>query len=282
MVGTGRMGTAMAGRLAGAGHALTVANRTRARADEVARATGGQVAPTPREAAAAEVVVVSLADDAAVRSTYLRDDGLLAGLRPGTVVCDTSTVHPDTVRDLAPHVEERGATLLDCPVSGSVSVAEAGALTVMAGGPPAALEWARPALDAFAGEIFHLGPVGTGATMKLVVNSLVHSLNLAVAESLVLAERAGLDPETAYDVLEAGATGAPFVTYKRGAFLDPDSAPVAFTLELVAKDQRLIHRLAQEVGAQMPLADTSRDVVARALAAGLGQRDMSAVADLLR
>ena len=118
-----------------------------------------------------------------------------------------STVAPATVRSLTPLVAQKGATLLDTPVSGSVSVVESGTLTVMAGGDQAALDRARPVLDAFAKSIFHLGDVGAGATMKLVVNSLVHSLNVAVSEALVLAEKAGLDRETVYDIFEAGAAG---------------------------------------------------------------------------
>ena len=154
-------------------------------------------------------------------ATYLAVDGLVAGLRPGAVVCDTSTVAPATVRGLAPVVAQPGATLIDTPVSGSVSVVESGTITVMVGGEPEALDRARPVLDAFAKSIFHLGDVGAGATMKLVVNSLVHSLNVAVSEALVLAEKAGLDRATVYDIFEAGAAGAPFVKYKRAAFLQP-------------------------------------------------------------
>lgn len=283
VVGTGRMGAAMARRVAGAGFDLCLFNRTASRAQAVAGDTGGSVAGSAREATAeADVVVVSLADDAAVEETYRGDAGLASGLRPGAVVCDTSTVDPQTVRRLAPLVADGGATLLDCPVSGSVSVVDAGALAVMVGGDESALERARPVLDAFASQIFPMGAIGAGAAMKLVVNSLVHSLNVALSEALVLGERAGLDRGTVYDVFEAGAAGAPFVKYKRQAYLHPESAAVAFTLGLVAKDQDLIHALAQQVGARMDQADTSRRLVAEAVLDGLGERDLSAVAEFLR
>jgi 3-hydroxyisobutyrate dehydrogenase-like beta-hydroxyacid dehydrogenase len=283
VVGTGRMGAAMAGRVAAAGLDLVVWNRTRARAEETADRTGATVVGSPREAAAAaDVVVVSLADDAAVRAAYEGDDGLVAGLRAGAVVCDTSTVDPDTVRALAPVVAERGAGLLDSPVSGSVATVEAGALTVMVGGPADVLATARPVLDTFATAVHRMGDVGAGAAMKLVVNSLLHSLNVALGESLVLAERAGLDRAQVWDVFEAGAVGAPFVSYKREAFVHPESAVVAFTLDLVAKDQELIHRLADRVGARMDQADTSRRLVEESVRAGFGDRDLSAVADYLR
>ena len=283
LVGTGRMGSAMGIRIAAAGHDLMVFNRTRSRCVEVALRTGAQVADTCREAAEfAEVCVVSLADDAAVTSTYLDDEGLIAGVQSGAVVCDMSTVAPATVRGLAPLVAQKGATLIDTPVSGSVSVVESGTLTVMVGGDQAALERARPVLDSFATSIFHLGDVGAGATMKLVVNSLVHSLNVAVSEALVLAEKAGLDRQAVYDVFESGAAGAPYVKYKRAAFLEPGEHPVAFSLALVAKDQELIRDLAQQVGARMDQAEASRQLVAETLEAQLGDRDISEVAEFLR
>jgi 3-hydroxyisobutyrate dehydrogenase-like beta-hydroxyacid dehydrogenase len=283
VLGIGRMGAAMAGRLRGAGMDVTVHNRTTVTAEEVAGRIGAAVARTPREAvAAAEVTIASLADDAALQATYEGDDGVIAGVRPGTVVCDTSTVDPRTVRRLAPLVAERGGALLDAPVSGSVPVVEQGALTVMVGGDAATLERARPALETFATTIFHLGDSGAGATMKLVVNSVVASLNAAISEALVLAEKAGLDRAAAYDVLQAGAVGAPFVAYKRPAFLRPDETPPAFSIELMAKDLGLIHALAESVGATMPQSDTNRAVAAAAVAAGMGDRDLSALAEHLR
>jgi 3-hydroxyisobutyrate dehydrogenase-like beta-hydroxyacid dehydrogenase len=283
LVGAGRMGSAMGVRVAAAGHDLMVFNRTRSRAEEVTRRGGARVADTARDAAEfAEVCLVSLADDAAVTATYLADDGLIAGVQPAAVVCELSTVAPATVRGLTPLVAQKSATLIDTPVSGSVSVVEAGTLTVMAGGDRAALDQARPVLEAFAKSIFHLGDVGAGATMKLVVNSLVHSLNVAVSEALVLAEKAGLDRQAVYDVFESSAGGAPYVKYKRAAFLQPGEVPLAFSLALVAKDQELIHDLAQQVGARMDQAEASRQLVAEALDVQMGDRDISEVAEFLR
>jgi 3-hydroxyisobutyrate dehydrogenase-like beta-hydroxyacid dehydrogenase len=283
LIGAGRMGSAMGARVVGAGHDLVVFNRTRSGADDLAQRTGAQVADSAREAAeSAEVCLVSLADDAAVTATYLADNGLIAGLQQGAIVCDASTVAPATVGGLAPLVAQQGATLLDTPVSGSVSTVESGTLTVMVGGDQDALGRARPVLEAFAKSIFHLGDVGAGATMKLVVNSLVHSLNVAVSEALVLAEKAGLDRETVYDIFEAGAAGAPYVKYKREAFLNPGEVPVAFSLELAAKDCKLIHDLAQRTATRMDQGEASRQLVAEAVQAGMGERDISDVAEFLR
>jgi 3-hydroxyisobutyrate dehydrogenase-like beta-hydroxyacid dehydrogenase len=283
VVGAGRMGGAMAARLSKHGFTVTVYNRTTARAERLAAESGVAVAPTAREAAAAaDVVIVSLADDEAVRSAYQGDDGLAAGLREGTVVMESSTIAPATVRSLAPLVEARSAILLDAPVSGSVSVVEQGQLTFMVGGDPAGLDRARPVLDVLGAKAFHLGGVGTGATMKLAVNSVVHALNQALAEALVLAEKAGVDRAAAYEVFAASAVAAPFVLYKKQAFLHPDETPPAFLLDLVAKDLALIDDLAGEVGARVDQLETNQRVVAEALAAGYGERDISTVAVFLR
>src|SRR5512133_809360 len=283
LIGAGRMGSAMGTRVADAGHDLVVFNRTRSRAEDLAGQANIRLADSAREAAEfAEVCLVSLADDPAVTATYLDDNGLIAGLQPRAVVCDASTVAPATVRGLNPLVAQKDAILLDTPVSGSVSTVESGTLTVMVGGDQDGLDRARPVLETFAKSIFYLGDIGAGATMKLVVNSLVHSLNVAVSEALVLAEKAGLDRETAYDIFEAGAAGAPYVKYKREAFLRPGEVPVAFSLDLVAKDQELIHDLAAQVGARMEQGEASRKLVAEAVSAGMAERDISEVAEFLR
>ena len=282
VIGTGRMGGAMVGRIRGAGFPVVVHNRTRAKAEQVEAAHGCTVADSPREAVAdADVVVVSLADDASVVAAYDGEDGVLAGLREGAVVCDTSTVAPATVRGLADRTST-GAALLDTPVSGSVSTVEAGALVIMVGGDPDALDRARPVLDSMAKRVVHLGPVGTGAAMKLAVNGVLHGLNIALSEGLVLAERAGIEREVAYDVLAGSAVGAPFLSYKRAAFLDPDGTPVAFALDLVAKDLELAAALADELGSAAPQLARNREVVGAAVAAGLGPADLSAVAEYLR
>lgn len=283
VVGMGRMGAAMAARLRWADADVVVFNRTPSKARGVAEATGARVAATAAQAAAAApIVLVSLADDRAVTSAYQGEAGIAAGVAAGTVVADTSTVDPRTVAAMARLLAGRGARLVDAPVSGSVPSAAQGTLTVLAGGDLADLDAARPVLDVLAKQIFHVGPSGAGAVMKLAVNTLVHALNQALSEALVLAEKAGVDRGTAYDVIAASVAGAPFVHYKRAAFEHPDTTPVAFTLELVAKDLALALSLAERVGARLPQATADSEAVAAALAAGLGQRDMSALAEALR
>ncbi|HUD39283.1 MAG TPA: NAD(P)-dependent oxidoreductase [Streptosporangiaceae bacterium] len=283
VIGTGRMGAAMVGRLRSAGAEVVVYNRTASRAQEVAAATGATVAASAAEAAsAAPVVLVSLADDQAVMAAYGGPEGIAAGVSARTVVADTSTVDPRTVARAAELLAGRGGRLLDTPVSGSVPAVQQGTLIVLAGGEAADLEQARPVLDVLARQIFHLGHSGAGAVMKLAVNTLVHALNQALSEALVLAEKAGIDRGLAYDVITASAAGAPFVQYKRTHFEYPEQAPVAFTLELVAKDLALALALAERVGVGLPQAQVNHETASQAIRAGLGQRDMAELATLIR
>jgi 3-hydroxyisobutyrate dehydrogenase-like beta-hydroxyacid dehydrogenase len=283
VVGTGRMGGAMVATLRTAGFPVRVWNRTPTTAREVAERTGASMVATAREAiAGADVAITSLADDAAVIETYTGPEGVVAGVREGQMVLEMSTIAPRTVRDIGSQVKQQGATLLDAPVSGSVSTVEKGELTIMVGGDPSALERARPVLDALATKVFHVGALGAGATMKLAVNALIHAIDVGLSEALVLAERAGVDRTAAYDVFASGAAAAPFVLYKREAFEHPDETPPAFLLELMAKDLDLILDLAREVGAPMDQAAQNRETVGRALAAGFEGHDLSAVAEYLR
>jgi 3-hydroxyisobutyrate dehydrogenase/2-hydroxy-3-oxopropionate reductase len=285
VIGTGRMGSAFARRLAAAGATVIVQNRTRSRADELAAALDGavRVVDTPAEAAAAADVTISmLADDAAVRAAYAGPSGTIEGARPGGVLVDMSTVLPATLRALESAVRATGSGLLDSPVSGSVTLAESGQLTLMIGGEAADLERARPALELLAKTIFHLGPLGTGAAMKLAVNAVIFGLNGAVAEGLALAEAAGIDRGVAYDVIAGGAAGAPYVGYKRQAFVDPEHAAVAFALELAEKDLRLIRETADAVGQPMPQTALNLDVIRAAARVAGEDADLATVAVELR
>ena len=276
LLGTGRMGGAMVGTLRGAGFEVVAWNRDRAKAE----ATGAAVGATPGEAIAdADVVISSLADDTAVEEVYAL---ALDAFHAPQVALEMSTIAPSTTRRVAARVSERGAVLLDAPVSGSVSLVEKGELTIMVGGEAADVERVRAVLEALSARLLHVGPLGAGATMKLAVNALVHGLNVALSESLVLAERAGVERSTAYEVFAGGAAGAPFVQYKRAAYEHPDETPVAFTLDLVAKDLDLILGLADEVGAPMRQSTTNLAEVRAAIDAGFGERDLSAIADYLR
>jgi len=280
VLGIGRMGGAMAGTLRRAGFEVVVYNRTRSKAEAVAAEIGAEVVDDPAEAAARAPVVISmLADDASVREVLSAAAG---GMREDAVVLEMSTINPATLEEIRPAIEGAAATLLDAPVSGSVQLVEQGALTIMVGGDAAALERARPVLDALATNIFHLGGPGTGSTMKLAINSLVHAINVALSEALVLAEKSGVDRARAYEVFASSAAAAPYLHYKRAAFENPAEAAVAFSLDLVAKDLDLILGLAHRVGAVLDQGVANREVVSKAVTAGLGDEDLSAIAVYLR
>jgi len=161
-------------------------------------------------------------------------------------------------------------------------LAEAGELTLMVGGEADDLERARPVLESLAKRIVHVGPLGSGAAMKLAVNAVIFGLNGVLAEALVLAERAGIDRAVAYDVFATSAVGAPYVGYKRSAFLEPDSAPVAFSLELAAKDLELIRELVRETASSAPQSGMALATIRAAIETEGAEADFSAVAVHLR
>jgi 3-hydroxyisobutyrate dehydrogenase-like beta-hydroxyacid dehydrogenase len=277
------MGQAMARALHAGGHDVVVWNRTPAPAEALAAELGSRALGRPADvAAAADVCITMLADGAAVDAVFGGADGLIAGAGAHSVLVDSSTVPPATIRGHAAAARATGAGILDAPVSGSVTLAASGKLTLMVGGDAPDLERARPVLASIGSTIFHLGPLGTGAAMKLAVNTVIFGLNEALAEALVLAEAAGIRRELAYDVLAASAVGAPYVGYKRAAFLEPDGTPVAFALDLAAKDLRLIAELAAAVDLDLPQSVVNLAVIEAAAAAEGGDRDFSAVADHLR
>jgi 3-hydroxyisobutyrate dehydrogenase-like beta-hydroxyacid dehydrogenase len=282
VLGTGRMGGAMAGRLASSGFDVVLYNRSAERAHALAASIGARQAGTPAAAVAGSAVAITMvSDDAAVREVYSAPGGVLAGLDDRTVAVDMSTVLPATIQGLEGAIRATGAGVLDAPATGSVMTANSGGLTIMVGGEATDLERARPVFDALARHVFHVGPLGAGATIKLAVNAVIFGLNEAIAEALVLAEKAGVDRAVAYEVFRASAAGAPYVEYKRANFLDPESTPTAFALELAEKDLRLILELAARVGASMPQALTNLQLVRAASAAG-PSRDFASVAAYLR
>lgn len=283
VLGIGRMGAAMAGALHRAGHPLVLWNRSPAKAEVIAAGTGATVVESPAQAVSlAGVAISSLADNEAVENAYLGPGGVIEGSHAGLVICEMSTIDPQVIERVGSEVDATGATLLDSPVSGSVATVEQGALTIMVGGDEDALERVRTVLEVLGARIVHTGERGSGAATKLAVNALVHGLNVSLSEALVLAEKAGVDRKTAYEVFATGAGGAPFVQYKRAAYEDPDGAPVAFSLDLVAKDLELITGLGERVGAPMAQARVDLSIVREAIDAGYGDRDLSAIAVHLR
>jgi 3-hydroxyisobutyrate dehydrogenase-like beta-hydroxyacid dehydrogenase len=277
--GIGRMGLAMARNLLAAGFPLVVWNRTTERCTPLAGA-GARVVTVPAGLAAADVVVTMVSDGEAARSVLV-ESGLLDARRPGSVVLEMSTIGPTAAAELAAEALQRDVQLLDAPVSGSVTVAQAAQLFAMVGGDRDAYERAAPVLDAMTKGHMLLGPSGAGAAMKLAVNAMIAVTNESLAEALVLAERFGIERERAYDVLAGGALASPFVLYKRGAFLHPDTEPVAFTTALMRKDAALAEDLAARLGVRIPAHAAAAGVLEEALGSGLADADMSSVIGLL-
>lgn len=279
VIGIGRMGGAVSRRLVAAGHHVTAWNRSRAAADALAGDIGGRllrVAEDPADAVAgAQVVICALADGDVTR-TVLLEGGVLAALRPDAVVCDMGTGGVPAAEALDAALRLSGHAFVDAPVSGSVATADAGQLLVMASGDPAAVDALRPVLAAFSKQVAYLGPAGAGQAMKLAVNLVVHNLNAALSEALALAGRAGIQAADAYDVFQASVVAAPFVNYKREAFLNPQAA-VAMSLDLVSKDLRLITAFARDLGVRLPATAAVAAEVAASCEAGLGPQDMAAL-----
>jgi 3-hydroxyisobutyrate dehydrogenase len=290
-IGLGRMGAPMATNIARGGFPVVLHNRRQEVADALAEHITGlvpdggllSVAATPREVAQrAEIVITMLSDEAALFSVFEGPEGVLAGLRPGAIAVDMGTTGPGGIERLAPLVAATGATLMDAPVSGSTSIATAGALTVMVGGTHEDKERVTPILEMMATSIYHLGPLGAGSVVKLAVNNIIYALGNAVAESLVLAERSGLDRAKVYEVFENSAVSAPMVRYRHDAYLDPEATPPALAMHLAHKDLVLIAELAERVGMPMRQSDLNRSMIADAMAAGLVEQDMADVAVHLR
>jgi 3-hydroxyisobutyrate dehydrogenase/2-hydroxy-3-oxopropionate reductase len=281
-IGMGRMGRPMVGHLLDAGFPVTVYNRTVERCAPVAE-RGAVVAETPAAvAAAADVTITMIADGAAAEAVYHGDDGVLAGLSAGDLVLEMSTIGPEVARRLATSCAERGAELLDSPDSGSSPAARDAQLVAMVGGEAAAFQRARPVLEAMTRAQHHLGASGAGAAMKLSVNALIGVTNLALSEVLVAAERSGIPRDRALDVLADSAIGSPYITYKREAFLDPDSVEVFFTVRLLKKDLGLALELGRSTDVPMLSIAVADEALTLAAASGYGEDDVVRMADVLR
>lgn len=270
------MGAGMAGRVLAAGFPLTVYNRHRAKAEPFAN-SGAKVAATPREAAAqADIVIGMVADDAVSRAIWLGADGALAGAQGGTVLIESSTLSVAWVRELAALASERGCDFLDAPVTGSKPHAEKGELLFLVGGKAAALETARPVLTVMSRGIVHLGPVGSGALMKLINNFMagVQAASLAEADALIRA--GGLDRQEAMNVLANGAPGSPLVKTLAARAMAGDFAP-NFFLKLMAKDLGYAYNEGEKNHIDLRTASAALDVFKNAIAAGRGDEDFSAV-----
>lgn len=282
-IGLGRMGLHMARNLSRAGYGLNVYNRSREKALALSREASCCICESAAEVASrCDVIFTMVSDGEALAQVFCGSDGVISGLRPGAIAVDMSTVGPDTIATLNVSIKDAGGSLVDAPVSGSVDFAEKGTLLVMVGGQSDDVARVRPYLEIMGSTVVYLGASGSGAGMKLAVNTVIYALIESVAEALVLAEQIGIDRNAAYDVLSRSAAAAPLLAYRRGAFEDPHGAKVQFALSLAEKDLTLVVNLAAAVGASTPQASMTRHVLHSASASGFADLDVSGVAEFLR
>ncbi|NIR61006.1 MAG: NAD(P)-dependent oxidoreductase [Gammaproteobacteria bacterium] len=274
VLGLGAMGAPMARNLHAAGMLGAVWNRTHATAEALAAETGVAVAADPADLARrCGVIVTSVsADDDLIEVI----EALARGVTPDAVVVDTSTVASETAQRAAARLAEADAQFLDAPVSGGVEGARAGTLAMMVGGPAAALERVRPVLEAVAGRVVHMGPVGAGQATKAVNQIMVAGINQAVTEALAFGEAMGLPLEKVIDVVGGGAAGNWFLTH-RGPTMIRGDFPPGFKVALHDKDLSICQQMALRYDVQLPIVSMTRVNYRRLMQSGHGDDDISAL-----
>ena len=272
----------MAGSLLKAGFPLTVWNRSSERAEIFAK-QGAHAAATAREVAErSEIINSMVADDEASRSVWMdAADGALSGCRANSVLIEASTLSPAWVRQLATAAEERRCAFLDAPVTGSKPQAANGELKFLVGGERQALETAMPVLEAMSSSVIHLGPVGSGALMKLINNFLCGAQAAAFAEALAVIEKSDLDPELAVAILTNGAPGSPLVKTVAQRMTARDYT-VNFALDLMLKDLSYAVTEAERNGISLATGAAARDLFAAAARAGKAKDDLAAIVEIFR
>jgi 3-hydroxyisobutyrate dehydrogenase-like beta-hydroxyacid dehydrogenase len=281
-VGLGRMGSRIARNLAGAGHELTVWNRTASVAQQWATDNAAEVADSLSDlAAGSRFLITMLADGDALGEVYGGAGGLVESVGPETLAIDMGTSGPEAFGRVRSLVEGRGGTMVDAPVSGATAAAESATLLVMVGASPEVYQQVEPVLQSV-GNPVHVGPTGSAAVLKLAVNSVLYGLNQAVGEAVALAERAGVTPETTLDILAKGAAGAPMLTYRREQYLHPDTAPISFTVDLARKDLILALEQAKRTGAPYGQLERTLALMETLVERGHGGEDMGYVVEASR
>lgn len=279
-IGLGTMGEPIANNLRKSGHDVTVWNRTPSRADHIV-SKGGKLAKTPKECAAGkDLVFTCVSDEKALEAVSGGPDGLLAGLGKGGVLVDMSTAGTRAARTAAERAAALGADFLACPVFGSKTAAEQAQLVLVVGGPAAVRDRARSALRAVSARIFELDEPAHAALLKLCVNAVGAAMITGFAEALALGTSGGLDAKALVEVLQASPFHSPLFLVKGELIERKDFAP-RFAVSLAEKDQRLAQEAAAEQGAKVPVNEAVRALLAETAKSGRGDRDVSAVADLL-
>src|SRR5467141_2975130 len=274
-VGVGYMGRSIAQRLLESGFKLTAYDRNRSKAEELVRYGGTVAESVAALSSSCDVVLSCLPSDEAVLSIYEEPDGVFANAHRGSLVIDLSTVYPETSQELSRLGSERGVDVLDVTISGSTPAAEHGTLALFGGGDQGCFAAAESIFRVIARKYFYLGPSGSGATMKLVVNTLLGIGMQAIAEAVALGEKAGLDRHRLLEVLSQTAVVAPAHAGKLQRAMNGDYSP-QFPLRLMNKEFAMILNLAAAVGAHMPATQAAFEINAAQSAQG-NEQDFSAV-----
>jgi 3-hydroxyisobutyrate dehydrogenase len=276
-LGLGIMGSGMAHRLLSAKFPLTVYNRNREKCVSFANA-GAFVADSPRQAGSrARIVISMVADDRASRAVWLGESGILAGISPGALLIESSTLSVAWVKELAAAAADRGCRFLDAPVTGTKPHAASGELLFLVGGDAATIDAARPVFAVLGREVIHLGPVGSGALMKLINNFVCGVQAASFAEALSLVDSGGLDREKAMAILNAGAPGSGIFKRMTQRITSNDFTP-NFALRWMAKDLSYAVHEGSENAVRLKTAAAALSVFERAVAEGRGDEDFSSVA----
>jgi len=275
-IGLGIMGLPMSIHLAEAGHTVTGYNRSPEKTKSLVDAGGKAAGSVADAVAGADVVCVMVPDSPDVRDVLAGEGGVFESAAEGTLVVDFSSIRPDVTVELAEQAHERGLRLLDAPVSGGEAGAKNAALSIMVGGSPEDFEAARPLLDVVGKTVVHVGPSGSGQTVK-AANQLIVAANIeALAEAVVFLEAYGVDTEAALDVLGGGLAGSKVLDQKRGNMLGRSFEP-GFRIELHHKDLGIVTAAAREAGVVVPLGSLVAQLMASAKAVGDGGLDHSAL-----
>jgi 3-hydroxyisobutyrate dehydrogenase len=246
-VGLGIMGRGMARNLLKAGFDLRVWNRTASRTDEIVRQGAGQASSAAELAAVCDVIIVCVSDTPDVKEVILGDTGVIKGIQPGALVIDMSTISPQATRDIAAELDQKGAYMLDAPISGGSEGAALGTLSIMVGGPSDQVERAMPLFEAMGKSITHVGDHGAGQTVKLVNQILVVVNMLAVGEAFMFAQAGDLDLRKTLEAVSKGAAGSWMLSNRGPQVLNRDWRP-GFTIDLQQKDLRLVLEAADQMG----------------------------------
>jgi 3-hydroxyisobutyrate dehydrogenase len=279
VIGLGAMGAPMARHIARAGILTAVWNRTVSKATALAEETGVSVAESPEQlAAACNVILICVSADGDLQEIV---EKLLPGIRPGTVVVDTSTVSPITAKTVAERLAGAGASLVDAPVSGGVEGAQKGTLSVMVGGDSTDISRILPVVEAISASVTHMGPVGSGQATKAVNQVLVAGIAEAVCEGLALGEKLNLPSERLLSVVGAGAAGCWFLDRRGRSMLD-NHFDVGFKLSLLLKDLLICRALAQDLDISLPTVGAAIKDYQKLVELGDGDHDISGLIRLKR